>query len=649
MSGIKKTVPQENGQVGDRDGSPNIVGISPWPTRVLEWLSERPWRIFLALLAVVGIVVLIGIWYKSMPPTLTVDCSFGEGAALYEAVVYDSSETPEAQFLFGGQVIITGPTSEVSSTAEKYDLTVIRQCNLGYKNAHNLGLGPFPFRPKELRELTMGLYHVGVGQSVTDVVNKINDPANDSHVFADPNYPIGLLGVGERSCGNPYPSIGGSPYPSIGGSPYPSIGGSPTGLPTTAASELFWDQWAFEQIGIGPSSEGVIDGNSGNPTGSGVRVGVFDTSPFEPVLAGVPVGSEGTIDFSKQITQITPTLLLSVTQPLAVSSVPTYTTVPTQDIRDHGLFVAGLIHAMSPKSEIHLIRVLDEYGCGRLFDLNEALFRFIAQMEEDRGTLDGVVINLSLGVQKPRTDMQVTTKNGNAESVQDEGVYTQTVKIDESLTVLVENNVESLYAALLLAHERGAVIVAAAGNDSFVQAKPLSPQLPAAYPFVIGVAASNIHRERACFSNWGDVSAPGGDGGLNDELKAKLFEGLQDTDLTPDELDYAQSHFFDCLPRTDTYKCLGAPGGCDDVLIGLTDYSHKGYSYWSGSSFSAPLVSGLAVLVLDAGVSRPACPLLSPAWVQPNQVFDAIRCGAPTGDGVINVPATIFRCLPEDH
>jgi hypothetical protein len=645
MSVRKQSVPQKDGQAQDGGENPNIGDRPNWLMRVLEWLRERPWRILLALLAVVGIVVLIGIWYKSMPPTLSVDCSFGEGATSYEAVVYDSFETPEAQFLLGDQVIVTGPTSKVSETVARYGLTAIRECSLSYKNAHNLDLGSFPFQPKELRDLTMGLYQIGAGQSVIDVVKAIKNSGD--HILADPNYPIGLLGLGERSCGNPNPSIGGSPNPSIGGSPNPSIGGSPIGLPNTAAAKLFWDQWAFEQIGVGPSSEGILDGNSVNPTGSGVRVGIFDTSPFEPALAAATVDSEGTIHFSEQITWITPTLRLSVTQPLAASSVPTYTSVPTQDIRDHGLFVASLIHAMAPESEIQLIRILDEYGCGRLFALNEALFRFIAKMEKDRGTLDGVVINLSLGVQKPRTDMQVTVQNDNAEGVQNEGVYTRTVKIDQSLTVLVEDTVESLQAALLLAHERGAVVVAAAGNDSFVEAKPLSPQLPAAYLFVIGVAASNVRRERACFSNWGDVSAPGGDGGPNDELKTKLLEGLQDKGFTQAELDYAQSHFFDCLPRTDTDKCLDAPGSCDDVLIGLTDYSHRGYSYWSGSSFSAPLVSGLAALILDAGVSRPTCPLLSPAWVQPSQVFDAIRCGAPTGDGVINVPATIFRCLPE--
>jgi hypothetical protein len=281
-------------------------------------------------------------------------------------------------------------------------------------------------------------------------------------------------------------------------------------------------------------------------------------------------------------------------------------TVPAEatDVRDHGLFVAGLVHAVAPDSEIRLIRVLNEYGCGDLFTLNKSLYRFIEEMEAERGTLDGTVINLSLGVLKPASD--------DAESTDREVVI-----IDDSLEVLVEDTVESLRAAALLAHSRGAVVVAAAGNDSYVEGKPLPPQFPAKYPFVIGVAGSNIYRERACFSNWGDVSAPSGDGGPDDE---KSLE-------------------FPCVPKHGACK-----GGCDQALISLVwnlpDHvqaspasSRPYYTYWSGTSFSAPLVSGLAALVLDAGASRSICPLAPPDWVHPDRVHEAIRCGASTGDG----------------
>jgi subtilisin family serine protease len=158
-----------------------------------------------------------------------------------------------------------------------------------------------------------------------------------------------------------------------------------------------------------------------------------------------------------------------------------------------------------------------------------------------------------------------------------------------------------------------------------MHAEALSPHLPAAYPSVIGVAASNTSRERSCFSNWADVSAPGGEGGLGEV-----------PDLSTDEL-------FDTIPSSCAPVSNECKGNCPNALISMSTSSPTGYAYWTGTSFSTPLVSGLAALIFDAGVSENLC---GTDWVSPNAVFEAIRCGAPTPDGVINVPATLFRCLP---
>lgn len=576
--------------------------------RVIRGLSAnvvkflRKYRLpLLVLLAIVSGAVLTN--YFVSRPRFSVTCFVNEETAKSEYNANDYEEDPEAQFLLVDQVIVTGPTSAVSEIVQGFVLTPTRWCDLSYRGTHNLDSKSFPFPPEALNDLTMRLYRIKDGQSVAEVVKAINMAGSDLHVFADPNYLTGPL-TGASACGNPLHGGGGSPFAGIS--------------PTSTTAEWFWRQWAFEHIGTGSSLQDALQDTSINPTGAGVRIGVFDTSPFDepPAQQRAPREKEIAIERAEsvpwlnQAQELTTPLNLTVSYPEMRDLEATYPETAT-NVSDHGLFVAGLIHAIAPESDIQLIRVLNEYGCGDLFTLNKALYRFIAKMEAERGKLDGTVINLSLGVLKPASD--------DAESTE------EIITIDPSLEVFVDDPVESLHAAVLLAHSRGAVVVAAAGNDSGdsdIGGKPLPPQVPARYPFVIGVAGSNVHRERACFSNWGDVSAPSGDVRPEEGCDRKVVE-----------------------------ECAG---DCDEAVVSLalspsttgTAEHATRYAYWRGTSFSAPLVSGLAALVLDAGTSRATCPLMSPAWVHPNQVHDTIRCGASTGDGVINVPASLFRCLP---
>jgi subtilisin family serine protease len=526
----------------------------------------------------------------------------------------------ESQFFVDQQVIVTGPSSKVDDVVDGYnqdarygDLVPIRQCNLPYllelPDPEDAGLDYFPFPKGVLGELmTMRLYYIPPGRSVGEVVQDINQ-AGQGDVFADPN-----LLVGHSACGSPHSSEG-SPY-----------GGTPKPLPVgeEEAVKLFWEQWAFRHTRVGPLLKDELAGATIMHQGEGVIVGVFDTSPF----ADAEDGWE-TVKWVNPTMDVEP-LALKVSYPEVVNTIEftpsngsaeTDSEVP-DDVRDHGLFVAGLIHAVAPTSELRLIRVLNEDGCGDLFMLNEALEQFTAQMTQERGTLEGVVINLSLGVREPEGVVIPDTCGQEAPEPQ----------------VDLEDEIESLCTALSIAYDDGAVIVAAAGNRPYSEAEagtepdngnePRQAQIPAAYEFVIGVRASNVYSKSACFSYDGDVFAPGGEG---------------DVDR-------------DCAPNVD-----GCSGDCASAVIGPvlfppeTDaYWPTHYAYWSGTSFSTPLVSGLAALVRQAGLAQAdEGTVQASAWQDPDLVAHIIHCGAASGsngavpesDGVINVPHTLIGCM----
>jgi subtilisin family serine protease len=240
----------------------------------------------------------------------------------------------------------------------------------------------------------------------------------------------------------------------------------------------------------------------------------------------------------------------------------------SQDLSNHGLFVSSLAHAVSPSSQIYLVRVLEKDACGSLLAIAQGIEMFMtdALLARDRGEIDHIVLNLSLGVHQPPNP----TCYGLPEQV-------------HALRLAINEAVDS-----------GATVVAAAGNDSYNKTPnaPEDMEIPAAYDTVIGVAASNSDRTRGCFSNAdldenaNTAAAPGGDGVLRVEVvpSSEGNQFLQIPCAVPD-----------CVK--DRMQCL----------IGVVYRDGIGYAYWVGTSFAAPLVSGQEALRRQVGAfSGPA-------------------------------------------
>jgi len=467
------------------------------------------------------------------------------------------------------------------------------------------------FTPEQRKSLVMRLYEIPHDNDPTEfVINKINQAGGDI-VFADPNYTISLLDEGAGLCGQPYAG-GGSPYAG-GGSPYAG-GGSPNagpGISSIDVRDQFMQQWAFEEDGVNLPS-------SSKYKGRGVKVGVFDTSPFRKAYFWIPR-----------------TIKIAIPESLSLS--PRNAMGP-DPISNHGLFVSGLIHAIAPKSKIELIRVLNDNGCGNLWEIDTALQDFSSRRSAWTRRLDKVVINLSLGVHIP--DPSHVDESQNASG-------SQHVDWDQIIDELDKIHAYSFEATLSSAHQMGAVIVAAAGNDSAPSldepsANALEMQTPASYSDVIGVAATTLNGDRACYSNKGDIAAPGGNGGLETVQK-------------PDG-----AHLNYCAPRAVTWDLSPEPGStniaselfCGDMascdfgvmsLLIVPDRSGRwkyDYGLWSGTSFSTAFVSGLAALSFERiGSGSPEqveCLIYrKPVPLQPSDRTDDL------GVGIINVDVSL--------
>ncbi len=511
--------------------------------------------------------------------------------ACEQALTLDEVSTN--RFLLEGQVILTGSQGSIASAlssleADGIRLRLVETCSLAYLDEvleprdQEFGFPPereadpatrptvrLPFHDpgngepvnRDADPLMMNLYlYDGESLGLPELLRRLTALSEELRVFADPNYMTGHLA--KSPCSNPF-GLEGSPF-GLEGSPFGLEGSPDGGLGTPASPDAFWPQWAFETIGVSALRAGDVEASA-----EGVLVGVFDTSPYE---------APG----NHRFTGIDPPLTLQVEHPFPLPPLKLSADLngPTPDIRDHGVFVAGLVHGVAWDSQKQLYRVLSADGCGDLYSLNKAVHQFISSNRDQHGLLRDTVMNFSLGVTKPR-QMDLIDLEG------------------------IEDEIESLETALFEAFRRGAVIVAAAGNDSVNGTLRLPPELPAAYPFVLGVAGSTMQNGPSCFSNTGDLIAPAAEGTVGVRV---------------------------CTPLAQTCPSVADPdGNCEWGLTSLATTSSSGYAYWVGTSFASPLVTGLSALAYNTGGSQIA--VFSIVWsgLQP--------FGDPAfGAGLINIP-----------
>ncbi len=388
----------------------------------------------------------------------------------------------------------------------------------------------------------------------------------------------------------------------ITGSPDYPVGSTVSWPFAPAEPDDYVEQWAFKNIEVNNFAANEAE------HGAIVRLVIFDTVPTfidEESVASetVTAGQTTFLPTPYPINWVEPnnTMLLTVGYgwEFAPPALEGASASEEEDmgLSHHGLFAAQMAHAVAPASSIELIRVLDSGTHGTLYGL---ILSFYDNLLRDGIKPQPTVVNMSLGIRipPPKANFELPT-----------------------LTV------EALHTLVLLAECRDIVIVAASGNNSIGRFPPELAHLPADWSSVISVAASNMENQRSCFSNQGDIAAPGGDGRLPDD---------------PDPI-ACEAKLTECTNGGCPYAVVGPirpPNGSDEGLI-----------FWEGSSFSAPMVAGLAARIL----AESSIPL------SPNDVRSIIECGATEanfpngidghpdrhiGEGIINVTRTLEDCMP---
>jgi Subtilase family len=230
------------------------------------------------------------------------------------------------------------------------------------------------------------------------------------------------------------------------------------------------------------------------------------------------------------------------------------------NIVDHGLFAAGLIRSIAPEVEIHLLRVLDDVGVGDMRALLTAL-NSIPERFLNRKPRPRVIVNLSLLVEEPEDP---------------DGHKAYGVDTASELHLPLQIAVDML-------RQQGILVVAAVGNDSLntrtgsALKNRAKPRLPSRYETVLSVAATDKQGKASTYSNLGDfdvltngIAVYGGNAAMTAGLPA----------LAPAEQDGGPP---DGLVGAFTRELLP----CDKGI------NQTGLVYWAGTSFAAPIITGL--------------------------------------------------------
>jgi hypothetical protein len=228
---------------------------------------------------------------------------------------------------------------------------------------------------------------------------------------------------------------------------------------------------------------------------------------------------------------------------------------------DHGLFIAGIVDCLAPQTDIDLVEVLNQYGVGTFKSLIWGLDHVLNAVR-DQG-ISRFLVNCSLMMAMPHDQLLAAAQNDQIISF-----YSRSASL-----VNITETIHRLFDGIMI-QSGGAIIVAAAGNDSELPDLEVPARYPAAFDSVIGVGALTKTGEIARYSNRADNPTAAGFlafGGDANYREASSTEGILSVYSAP------------------TYP-EGAP-------------NTSGWACWAGTSFACAVACGTLARLYNQGLN----------------------------------------------
>jgi subtilisin family serine protease len=251
---------------------------------------------------------------------------------------------------------------------------------------------------------------------------------------------------------------------------------------------------------------------------------------------------------------------------------------------DHGLFVAGIIHSIAPCAKIHLVEVLNPYGVGDFKSIIRGLE--FALDREFQGRDDAklpFVVNCSLTLNLPRTEdhfRTIASKDGDCfiDLFTDFDRELEKGILDFGLD-RIKHQADAFEAVCDEIFALNSRVIAAAGNDRRPGQETVpEARYPAAFESVHGVGALPKH---STFTNEG-------------QLKTASYSNKAD------------------IPVNIGIATFGGEVGEGEGMLGLYlgkfpggEANRTKWAWWSGTSFAAPVLSGISAALLSDRLNHP--------------------------------------------